>query len=304
MKFKVGDRVKCINDGGCGKNLSGKYGTIKVKHDDSPYGVEFDKYICGHTCDGYAKNGHGWNCEESMLELADEKTNSILIYRDGLKVIAEDDNTGKTGIAKCKPQDEFDFYTGAKLALERLMGEEKKKVKFTDGMGIWCENKSQFDELMNILEANGYKWYSSTAPTKFTPPCINNGVTIYIVDEKYITYRNHRTVLQIRPNVYSILIDFSDVDFSECVPKIKVGDYVRVTDLGASYSLYDSFFKAYPDIPVDVAARYMWGIEPEKDKPHKVLYIKKHPRFGNDVCVIEKSLGGVYIVGVEGIEKC
>lgn len=59
MKFKVGDRVKCINDGVWGKNLLGKYGTIKVKYDDSLYAVEFDEYIYGHGCNGLAKHGHG-----------------------------------------------------------------------------------------------------------------------------------------------------------------------------------------------------------------------------------------------------
>ena len=44
----------------------------------------------------------------------------IVVYRKDSKVIALDKTTGKTGIAKCSPEDKFDFGIGAKLAFERL----------------------------------------------------------------------------------------------------------------------------------------------------------------------------------------
>ena len=44
----------------------------------------------------------------------------IVIYRVGRTVVALDQNTEETSIAKCHPDDEFDFYTGAKLAFSRL----------------------------------------------------------------------------------------------------------------------------------------------------------------------------------------
>lgn len=47
------------------------------------------------------------------------------IYRDKNKVIAVNLETGKEGVARCHPDDAFDFYTGAKLALERLEESEK-----------------------------------------------------------------------------------------------------------------------------------------------------------------------------------
>lgn len=55
---------------------------------------------------------------------------TIIIYRNGQKVIALDKRNGNTAEAKCSPEDEFDFVTGAKLALERL--EEKPKFKVGD----------------------------------------------------------------------------------------------------------------------------------------------------------------------------
>lgn len=47
------------------------------------------------------------------------------IYKDKNRVIAVNLETGKEGVARCHPDDAFDFYTGAKLALERLEESEK-----------------------------------------------------------------------------------------------------------------------------------------------------------------------------------
>lgn len=46
---------------------------------------------------------------------------SIVIFRRGRNVIAKDVATGNEGIAKCSPDDEFVFKTGASIALARLM---------------------------------------------------------------------------------------------------------------------------------------------------------------------------------------
>ena len=46
----------------------------------------------------------------------------ITVYQEGRKVIAFDTQTGKTGVARCHPDDKFDFYYGAGLAIERLTG--------------------------------------------------------------------------------------------------------------------------------------------------------------------------------------
>lgn len=45
----------------------------------------------------------------------------IVIYRVGRTVVAIDQNTEETGVAKCHPSDDFDFTIGAKLAFERLL---------------------------------------------------------------------------------------------------------------------------------------------------------------------------------------
>ena len=120
QRFKVGDRVKCVKDGGWDKRITGKAGTIVCCLDCGGYSVNFDEYIDGHACSGKAEFGHGWNCEEDMLKPLYE---SIIIYRNGMTVIAKDNATGKKAVAHCNPVDKFDFATGAKLAFDRLLSD-------------------------------------------------------------------------------------------------------------------------------------------------------------------------------------
>ena len=53
--------------------------------------------------------------------LGKSKSPHIVIFRRGRNVIAKDVATGNEGIAKCSPDDEFVFKTGASIALARLM---------------------------------------------------------------------------------------------------------------------------------------------------------------------------------------
>lgn len=79
-KFKVGDRVRCVETVSSNNDVKGKLGTIKVMIGVDPvgYGVEFDDRIkCGHKCLTAGRtcrvaDGHGWWCLGSSLEPADE----------------------------------------------------------------------------------------------------------------------------------------------------------------------------------------------------------------------------------------
>lgn len=121
-KFKVGDRVKVIATvtGARGARI-GDIGTIKVVGGtDLKYAVEFDNPSAEyHNAGGYCMEDHGYWCSDEMLELA--KPETIVIYRKDNEVIALDKSTGKKAIARCCPKDTFDFETGAKLAFDRLL---------------------------------------------------------------------------------------------------------------------------------------------------------------------------------------
>lgn len=70
-----------------------------------------------------------WICDEKSntshcvsTKWVEKENEAIVIYKKGNQVIALDKATGEKSIARCHPDDEFDFYIGAKLAFERLMG--------------------------------------------------------------------------------------------------------------------------------------------------------------------------------------
>lgn len=117
MRYKVGDKVKIREDLNCGhmygscrlvgemKNLIGKTAIITaVNEHDGSYYIDID-------ADYYE-----WTDEMFDGKVAE----NIHIYSKGNKVIAVNEDTGKRGIARCHPDDDFNFYTGAKIALARL----------------------------------------------------------------------------------------------------------------------------------------------------------------------------------------
>ena len=143
--YKKGDRVKVRS----WESMKSEYGVdssgaIMIPCNFMP---EMRKY-CGRTViiedvisgsrhDSYhIKGGEGWSFSSQMFVAPEVPKTSetpktlkvpkshkpIVIYQEGRKVIAQDTQTGKTGVARCHPNDKFDFFYGAGLAIERLTG--------------------------------------------------------------------------------------------------------------------------------------------------------------------------------------
>ena len=124
FKYKVGDKVTVL-DGSEAQHYAAGWvvsmnpyvgKTLEVMCQEADFGSPVYKLV-GGGC---------WHYDERYL--APAKSNRIVIYtdkKDPSKVIAKGISTGKTGVAKCSPEDTFDFYIGAKLAMERLLGVEK-----------------------------------------------------------------------------------------------------------------------------------------------------------------------------------
>ena len=89
-----------------------------------------------------------WSAPVDALKLATETPARIIIFsdpKDGRKVIAKNELTGKVGVARCNPEDEFDWETGAKLALVRLFEADNAalvKCKFKVGDVIVGNSKA------------------------------------------------------------------------------------------------------------------------------------------------------------------
>ena len=140
--FKVGDRIRCINGlGYYNPNVTGKVGTIIDIHGRFLL-IEFDEYVNGHNglYDVKGKDGYCWWLLEDKLEFINTNTKRkpVIIYQNGQEVVALDKETGKKAVAKCHPNDTFDFAIGAKLAFERLyhkfkLGDRVRCVKSYQG---------------------------------------------------------------------------------------------------------------------------------------------------------------------------
>lgn len=124
--YKVGDKV-CVR-----KDL--KVGIDYGCNNTTPYMVELygqvvtitkcisnGRHLQYHIAED--KRGYFWTNE--MFEPIQPE--EITITRHGDKVVAKFGN--KVGVAKCSPDDTFDFAVGAKLAFSRLMGEPEDKPK-------------------------------------------------------------------------------------------------------------------------------------------------------------------------------
>ena len=122
MRFKEGDkvRVKKFKERPIGWEIEGKMdhlmGKVVEIKGSTTYG-EYKVYDPKHHCE--------WIFGETDLEPINE---TIVIYRKDREVIAVDKVTGDKAIAKCSPEDTFDFNVGAKLAFDRLMNGNKENI--------------------------------------------------------------------------------------------------------------------------------------------------------------------------------
>ena len=137
MKYKVGDKVKIRKDlkvgeiyGGCrfasgmqklvGKVVRITYADMKSEH------YRIDTYCCYWTDEMF---------EDDVDNEVQEMHKGVTITVSKNKVIAYCD--GKLGVARCHPDDDFNFYTGAKIALKRLEESEKPYGWLRKGMAYY-----------------------------------------------------------------------------------------------------------------------------------------------------------------------
>ena len=133
-KFKVGDRVKCIRNTWSIPILN-EYGTVCNIIEDffGSYvvGINFDKYIDGHSCSGHCKDGYGWNLEPSEIKLVEENW-KVLIMPDGDKTtgrLYENGKVVKSVETKKHPDDEYSIDKACEVIMERLFPKTPTIVK-------------------------------------------------------------------------------------------------------------------------------------------------------------------------------
>ena len=142
MRFKEGDkvRVKKFKERPIGWEIEGKMDHLMgkvVEIKGSTKWGEYKVYDPKHHCE--------WIFVEDDLEPVNE---TIVIYRKDREVIAVDKVTGDKAIAKCSPEDTFDFNVGSKLAFDRLMNGNKENITVEDmrkRLKSYCRCRSCID---------------------------------------------------------------------------------------------------------------------------------------------------------------
>lgn len=287
-KFKVGDRVV--------EKINQKKGiVVDFSRNEDLVLVKFDGWNKGHDGNGHTRSGktysgnHCWYfCKEELEIIKDE---TIVIYRNDNKVVALDKSTGEKAEANCNPADEFDFRTGAKLAFNRLMGED---VKPDNGVRE-VKRKAKVGEYIKIVDA-----MPSMIPYKngdiFKVLSTSMLGVVIEKDGKAVTSAWHRE--------YVVLENYKPEEKSQedDDSEIRVGDMVEVTHRGKCYSTYDTWsgLGSYRQ-------NYVKEVSVEDGMVAKVLNIAKHDNpyiTLSDLALIQNpKTSQVFIIKIDGIKK-
>lgn len=211
---------------------------------------------------------------------------TIVIYRNDQKVIALDKTTGKKAEAKCNPADEFDFRTGAKLAFNRLMGDD---VKPDNGVRE-VKRKAKVGEYVKVVYA-----MPCFIPYKngdiFKVNCVTASGCICKISEENVGLWHKE---------YVVLENYKPEKEPEKKDEICVGDTVKVTDSGKQYRAYGKWsgLNGYKQ-------NFVYGSAVSTEDNYKVLAIKKHDDcYTKTLALIQNpKTSQVFIINVKGLKK-
>lgn len=240
---------------------------------------------------GSCSVGKVFTVEEKYFDLVRKaKQETIVIYRNDNKVVALDKTTGKKAEAKCNPDDEFDFRTGAKLAFNRLMGED---VKPDNGVRE-VKRKAKVGEYVKVVDAKpailSYKngdIFKVTYVTTSGCICKSSDGDTGLWHEEYVVLENYKPEKE---------PDKKD--------EICVGDTVKVTDSGKQYRAYGKWsgLNGYKQ-------NFVYGSAVSTEDNYKVLAIKKHDDCYRDIhdktlaLIQNPKTTQVFIINIKGIKK-
>lgn len=229
---------------------------------------------------GSCSVGEVFTVEEKYFDLVRKaKQETIVIYRNDNKVVALDKTTGEKAEAKCNPADEFDFRTGAKLAFNRLMGEDAKP---DDGE---VKRKAKIGEYVKVVNAKpaipSYKngdIFKVTYVTTSGCICKNSDGDTGLWHEEYVVLENYKP---------------------EKKDEICVGDTVKVTDSGKQYTTYDTW-----DGLLGYEQNFVTDSCVKEGDEYKVLRIKEHDRLARTLALIQNpKTTQVFIININGLKK-
>lgn len=270
-KFKVGERYTS-------KLFVDKGAVIEITEISG--GTVFYKDVVGESiCLKHFQIG-------SIFSAALEKVDTtIVIYRNDNKVVALDKSTGEKAEANCNPADEFDFRTGAKLAFNRLMGEDAKP----DNGVREVKRKAKVGEYIKVVCA-----MPCLIPYKngdiFKVNCVTTSGCICKKSEENVGLWHSE---------YVVLENYKPEKEPEKKDEICVGDTVKVTNTSKQYNLYDTWSGL-----LGYKQNFVIGSDVKNEDEYKVLRIKKHDRFASTIALIQNpKTTQVFIINIDGIKK-
>lgn len=270
-KFKVGERYTS-------KLFVDKGAVIEITKISG--GTDFYKDVVGESIG--LKHFQIGSIFSAALEKVDT---TIVIYRNDNKVIALDKSTGEKAEAKCNPADEFDFRTGAKLAFNRLMGED---VKSDNGVRE-AKRKAKVGEFIKIVDAMPWMIPYKNGDI-FKVNCVTTSGCICKKSEENVGLWHSE---------YVVLENYKPEKEPEKKDEICVGDTVKVKDTGKQYNLYGTWSGL-----LGYEQNFVIDSDVSKDDEYKVLRIKKHDRFASTIALIQNpKTTQVFIIGIDGIKK-
>lgn len=236
---------------------------------------------------GSCSVGEVFTVEEKYFDLVRKaKQETIVIYRNDNKVVALDKTTGEKAEAKCNPADEFDFRTGAKLAFNRLMGDD---VKPDNGVRE-VKRKAKIGEYVKIV---------------YAMPCLipykNGDIFKVISTSKHgvVIEKDGTPVTSAWHREYVVLENYKP---EENDSEIHVGDMVEVTRSGGCYSEYNTWSGLG-----NYRQNFVKGVPVEDGMVANVLNIAKHDNpymTLPDLALIQNpKTSQVFIIKIDGIKK-
>lgn len=274
-KFKVGERYKC-------GMILGNGAVIEITEINGDF-VSYKDVVRETT--GRKVFEIGSIFSDNLEKVGKVESETIVIYRKDNKVIALDKSTGEKAEAKCNPADEFDFRTGAKLAFNRLMGED---VKPDNGVRE-VKRKANVGEYVKVVNEksifNTYKngdIFKVTYVTGSGCICKNSDGDAGLWHEEYVVLENYKP--------------------EENDSEIHVGDMVEVTRSGGCYSEYNTWSGLG-----NYRQNFVKGVPVEDGMIAKVLNIAKHDNpymTLPDLALIQNpKTSQVFIIKIDGIKK-
>lgn len=277
-KFKVGERYKCgmILDNGAVIEIT------EINGDFVSY-----KDVVRETF-GRKVFEIGSIFSDNLEKVEKVESETIVIYRNDNKVIALDKSTGEKAEANCNPADEFDFRTGAKLAFNRLMGED---VKPDNGVRE-VKRKAKVGEYIKIVDAKPFlipyengEIFRVIGVKNSTCDVENSVKRCFVWHREYVVLENYKPEEKAQEHNDS---------------EIHVGDMIEVTRSGGCCSTYDTWsgLGSYRQ-------NFVKGVSVEDGMVAKVLNIAKHDRAHNTCLALIQNpkTAQVFIINIKGLKK-